>query len=82
MKREEFIAAYSIVRRRKRSIEISHNGRRWNISRVDCQRLDINGCYDRVGSHALCLNQVAHCRKQGLKESAFALLSMARRMRK
>lgn len=82
MNRNAFKTIYSTARKSKRAATVEHNGRRWTVTRGDCQRLDSSGCYDRVGALALCLNHAGDARRRlGLNGAARGLLSLARGLR-
>jgi hypothetical protein len=82
MNRQEFKSIYSSARQSKRAARIEHNGRKWTVTRGDCQRLDSSGCYDRIGRLALCLNHASDARRRmGLKGAARGLISLARELR-
>lgn len=82
MNRETFRAFYSACRKAKHSREILHNGRRWIVTRGDCQRLDAAGCYDRVGRVAAALSHATDCRRRlNLPRATRGILGIARAFR-
>lgn len=82
MKREEFKKLYRDARRTTVAQRIRHNGRNWTVSKLSIDRLDGDGCFDRVGQHAMTLAHAAHCRSDlKLYRSTRVLVGMAREMR-
>lgn len=82
MTREQFQDKFRQARTTGRASRISHNGRNWTVSKLNIDRLDSHGCFDRVGQHALTLAHAADCRKKpGFARSARVLVSMAREYR-